>query len=169
MSDIDHASIGALIENFMKAIRQNPNDLPEQQSSPAAHARPFPRTSPTNCDTRLSSSFELNPSHVGSLVRKAIGGNTEVRSLSGSSGAFKAIFLGRWSKGLSGWCCIPYHLLGGVERKRAFHLPSFVKKIVPWVKNQLTIRQIQDTIGMAGQVENLPRTAVLKLRRICRF
>ena len=61
MSDIDHASIGALIENFMKAIRQNPNDLPEQQSSPAAHARPFPRTSPTNCDTRLSSSFELNP------------------------------------------------------------------------------------------------------------
>ena len=128
MSDIDHASIGALIENFMKAIRQNPNDLPEQQSSPAAHARPFPRTSPTNCDTRLSSSFELNPSHVGSLVRKAIGGNTEVRSLSRSSRAFKAISLGRWSKGLSGWCCIPYHLLGEVERKRAFHLPPFVKK-----------------------------------------
>ena len=76
----------------MKAIRQNPNDLPEQQSSPATPG-PSPRTSPTNCDTRPSSCFELNPLSCR-IIDPAIGGNTEGRSLPESSRAFKAISLG---------------------------------------------------------------------------
>jgi hypothetical protein len=74
--------------------------------------------------------------------------------------------ISRWSKGLSRWCSIPYHLLGEVERKKGFRLPALRQKIGQKSVDDLTN---QDTIGMAGQVENLPRTAVLKLRRICRF
>ena len=55
----------SLIENFMKAIRRNPNDLPERQSSPVTHAGPSPRTSPTTATLGLVVALNLIHSHVG--------------------------------------------------------------------------------------------------------